>query len=204
MADPFSIVAGTFRLTDVCLRVGVELRRLIRDTDSIGKGLDSFATEVSELEALCKTIRDTFEGKPEYSKYEQPLQLGRHLEQALSNCHGVLDKADGMIQRIRGAPAETPLGKVDSVKAMLGKRLEESNVQNWRVQLTACQRALQLVLTAITLYVRLLDILPIPRKATNTRPTAKMQRPPTFLHRDRSTTSPATSGTSTRGRCSSS
>ena len=79
MADPFSIVAGTVRLTDVCLRVGVELRRLILDTDSIGKGLDSFATEVSELEALCNTIRDTFEGKPEYSKYEQPLQTREKL-----------------------------------------------------------------------------------------------------------------------------
>ena len=83
------------------------------------------------------------------------------MEQALSNCHGVQDKVDEKIQRIRGAPAETPLGKVDSVKAMLGKRLEESNMQNWRVQLTTCQRALQLVLTAIALYVRLAT-LPIP------------------------------------------
>ena len=39
MADPFSIVAGTVGVTDVCFRVDVELRRLIRDTDSIGKGL---------------------------------------------------------------------------------------------------------------------------------------------------------------------
>lgn len=164
MAYPFSIVADTISLADVCFRVGVELRQLIRDIGSIGKELDSFAKEVSELGSLCKTIRTTFDGKsedglPECSRFEQTLDLRKHLEQALSNCHGVLNKVDEMIRRIRGAPAETPLGNVDSVKAMLRKRLRESDVHSWRVQLTTYQRALQLVLTAITLYIYLVSTI---------------------------------------------
>jgi hypothetical protein len=159
MADPFSIIAGTIGLADVCSRAVQNLYHLRQDLGTIEGDLEALSQDVEGLRDICNTVRVTFAAAdddaitPEFSQVSQATEkVWRDLDRALQNCHVVVSRLDGIIEKIRGPPAGSSApAKIVAVRQALRKRLRDSDLRNCRVQLATYQNALQLVLTIITL-----------------------------------------------------
>lgn len=162
MADPFSIVAGTIGLADVCSRSSRIIKNLYQirqDVGTIDEDLETLIQGVDDLRAICETVRATFGTRPddathEFSKVSEATErVWQDLERTLQSCHGVILKLDKIVLEICGPPRTFGSGKLDAFQKYLRKRFRDSNLRRYQKQLATYQNALHLVLTIFTLYV---------------------------------------------------
>ena len=156
MADPFSIVAGSLSVAEICFRVVHNIHRLQQSIGSIDEELKGLVRELESLHDVCTAVQAAFTAK---SAADVAPELWAHLGRALANCGRVAVKLDDIVSKIQGGSSssltttsEEP-SKLHAVGKALRKKLREGDLENCRAQLLTYQNALQLVLIVITLYV---------------------------------------------------
>ena len=157
MADPFSIVAGSLGVVDVCIRLVHNIRDLQKNLASIDEGLDGLVEEIGDLRAICDTVEATYALKskdgPASGATEQAAgeaqSLWVRLGKMLKNCDDIVAKLDGIVARIRGQSTSSRGSKLDAFGKVMRKKLLDSDLRSCRVQLKTYQDALHLILVTI-------------------------------------------------------
>jgi len=156
MADPFSIIAGSIGVADVCVRLVHNIHTLRKNLASIDEGLDGLAEEIDDLREICATVEATYTvqskdgSAPDANTVvDEAKGLWIRLEKTLRNCDSIVAKLGGIVAKIRGASALPGPTKFDAVGKVMRKKLYESDLRNCRAQLKTYQDALHLILATI-------------------------------------------------------
>lgn len=147
MADPFSILAGALTLAEISFRLVGHIHRLRQDLDGIDSELESLSEELKSFGELCDVVQSTFTARAGDASPE----LWKHLGRALENCRGVLTKLDEVVSKIERPSTSLGPGKINTFMMTVRKKLRDGDLRNCRAHLTTYQKALQLVLSTVTL-----------------------------------------------------
>lgn len=158
MADPFSIIAGTTGIIDVCVRVTNYLRDVNAATDRIEQDLLNFLDEFAGLEAVNKSIRDTWIDHHKKINPKAPDEhlhqtLWKNLDHALRDCNDSVARFGTQLMEIIGKDGHLVTSKLDGVKKVLRKQSKEKVIVEVRQQVTSHRDNLQVLLLLLNLYV---------------------------------------------------
>lgn len=172
--DPFSIIVGTTSLIDVCVRVVTFLQDFHEAAAKVEAEISALQHEFEALIAVNESIHTLFEeelekaklkqreleavpgGSPDDSKDADPVQnIWREIGRNLQDCEVVVKKLEELVREIMGKEIEAKTSpkfvrKVEGYKKSRRKESRESEFRRFRTQLTTFQRALQMLMTAIT------------------------------------------------------
>lgn len=158
MADPFSIVAGTAGIIDVCVRIANYLRDINAAASRIEQELFILLEEFVALESVNSSIRDTWlehhktgdRGPPDEPLLKTQWQ---DLDHALQGCHNLMLKFGALIQGIIGKDGPFVTSKLGGIKKVLRKQSKEKAIFEIRQQVMSHRDNLQVLLLALNLYV---------------------------------------------------
>ncbi|KAL8687995.1 MAG: hypothetical protein Q9218_005981 [Villophora microphyllina] len=161
MADPFSVVAGTAGLLDVCWRVGSYLSSLKASAGKIEQDLSSLSLEVYALIAVTKSVQTLWNdiiGKPfngDIADAVRIKELWGDIDLALHGCCDVIGKLALLVDEIIGKDGIAVQRKRDGLIKTLRKQSKDVEIQEIRLQIASHQNSLQIALSALNLcYVR--------------------------------------------------
>lgn len=155
MADPFSIVAGTIGIVDICIRLAKSIRKLQKDISGIEDELDAIIQDTDGLREICAIVETTYTTRSRNPPSESAEQekvatnLWVHLGKTLRNCLGVLNKLDEIVGVVYGNSTGSTAGRVGMI---MRKKKYEREFHDCRLQMATFQNALHLVLTTITFH----------------------------------------------------
>ncbi|KAI9713724.1 MAG: hypothetical protein M1812_006562 [Candelaria pacifica] len=157
MADPFSIVAGTVSLLDVCWRVGSYLSKVKAGAGKIEQDLATLSNEVNALITVNKSIQALWDANKDpppgipRSDAERIEGLWQDINLALRGCRGVMDNLSNLVEEIIGKGGPSVQGRRDGIKKVLRKQSKSEEILEIRHQLSSHQGSLQLTLSALNL-----------------------------------------------------
>jgi hypothetical protein len=103
MAEPLSITVGVVSILKVCVSVGVELKTFCNDVKNVNEAMTSLAHEVSSLEQMLETMKDTFDRAEDRSFTQQTGHIGGHWQnilRALEDGDKSLGKLGSLLQTV--------------------------------------------------------------------------------------------------------
>ena len=158
MADPLSIVAGTVGIIDVCVRLVSYLRNVNAATGKIEQDLFDLIEEFVALEAVNRSIRDTWLNHHKTADQEGPDELSlktqwQYLDSALRSCKKSILKFGYLIEEIIGRDGHPVTSKLDGIKKVLRKQSKGKEIVEIRQQIMSHRDNLQVLLLALNLYV---------------------------------------------------
>ncbi|KAI9702311.1 MAG: hypothetical protein M1836_000790 [Candelina mexicana] len=161
MADPFSIVAGTANLLDVCWRVGAYLGKVKAAASKIEQDITALSDEVDALIAVNKSIQALWDTNGDQSSGLQSSDarriegLWQDINIALHGCRGVMDRLAVLVEDVIGKDGLPVQGKRDGIRKVLRKQSKGEEILEVRQQIASHQGSLQLTLSALNLcYIR--------------------------------------------------
>ena len=174
--DPFSIITGTAGLLDVCIRLAKYLKDFQEAAAKVEDEISALLHEFEALIAVNESIKTLFEAELERAKLEQAepkstsgapkpgsdsvQKIWENIGRNLKDCQTVVEKLEEVVEEIvgKGIVEKDNVGKERSkmVKKFEGfrkqRRMEskDSEFRQLREKLTSFQRALHMLMTAIT------------------------------------------------------
>lgn len=158
MADPFSIVAGTAGILDICWRVGSYLRSVKSAASKIELDLAALSFEVNALVSVTESIQSLWNDSsgialdskvPDAKRIEE---LWQDINLALCGCRQVMGRLARLVDEVIGKNGIEIQGKRDGIRKVLRKQAKDDEVRDIRQQITSHQNSLQLTLSALNLY----------------------------------------------------
>lgn len=158
MPDPFSIIAGTAGIIDVCVRVAKYVRGVNAATRIIEQDLIALLEEFVALDAVNSSIRDTWLGHHKIGDREPPDEplleaQWQNLGHALHGCNNTMLRLSSSIQEVLGKDGPSVTGKLDGIKKVLRKQSKDKSIFEIRQQVMSHRDNLQVLLLALNLYV---------------------------------------------------
>ena len=157
MADPFSVVAGTVGVIDVCWRLGKLVHELQHGAAKIDDEIASLTREIDGLAEVTKTIRDTYresQTTPDSEDVEQVGNLWRNVGSNIKECQLIIEDLEKLVKSIAGKePTIEHSGitrKMDEFRKQMKKQSKEGDFFKIRHRLNTYYSALQLMLELIT------------------------------------------------------
>lgn len=157
MADPFSIVAGTAGLLDICWRVSTYLAKVKEAASKIERDLAALAYEVNALITVNESIQTLWtanKGKPIDALSRDARQideLWQDINMTLHACRGLMDGLALLVEEVIGKDGLVVKGKRDGVKKVLRRQSNDDQIKEIRSQMNSHQNSLQLTLSALNL-----------------------------------------------------
>lgn len=157
MGDPFSVIAGTAGLLDICWRVGAYLGKVKAAANKIERDLAALSLEVDALVTVNESIQALWNANKEKSvdslSPDAPRiqEFWQDIELALRGCCGVMDKLALLVEEVVGIGGLAVQGKRDGIKKALRKQSRDQEIQDIRLQITGYHNSLQLTLSALNL-----------------------------------------------------
>ncbi|KAL8729496.1 MAG: hypothetical protein Q9181_004988 [Wetmoreana brouardii] len=152
MADPFSIVAGTAGILDICWRVGAYLGKVKAAAGKIERDLAALSYEVTALITVNESIRALWNANSEKSLDAQIEELWEDINLALHGCREVMGRLVLLVEEVIGKDGAAVQGKRDGIKKVLRKQSKDDEIREIRLQITSHQNSLQLTLSALNLF----------------------------------------------------
>ena len=160
MADPFSIVAGTVGLLDVCWRVGSYLNSVKIAAGKIEGDIDALQKEVTSLidvnESIKKLKDMTEEADPSSSINHSPgaENLWQSVDSNTEGCKVVVLRLEEKVKDIMGKSGTArPTSKIDGIKKTLKREATDPDLVKIHNSLSKYQLSLQTLLTALNMSV---------------------------------------------------
>lgn len=161
MAEPFSVVAGTLGLLDVCWRVGTYLNSVKNAAERIEGDIDALQNEVTsliEVNESIKKLRDrTEEAYPSSPTNHSPVveDLWQNIDSTSEGCKVVVLRLEEKVKNIMGKrEMAKPTGKIDGIKKTLRRDSTDPDLVKIHNSLSKYQLSLQTLLTALNLFVQ--------------------------------------------------
>ncbi|KAF2477702.1 uncharacterized protein BDR25DRAFT_275038 [Lindgomyces ingoldianus] len=156
MADPFSIVASTASIADICIRLVRYLKDVKKGAATIEDDITSLVQEVEALDAISTSIQQTFKEHPTsptaYGQRDKSEDLWMHIKRTLQDCKALAKKLETIVQNIYGKSGPTVSGFRDAVAKSHRRRGKEGDLRQCRDQLATFQNVLQILLAFINLH----------------------------------------------------
>lgn len=156
MADPFSIIAGTVGLVDVCIKFAGFLKQAKDGFQKVDQDLDELSKEITGLRSASNLIRRCFEvnhlGKRDPGDQQIIDNHWRATRVTLDGCQGILEKLSTLIIEVLGK-GNPKYAKFKSLRKFLKQQSKDSEFIELRQRLHAHQVALQTSLAVINVYV---------------------------------------------------
>lgn len=158
MADPYSIIAATASLIDVCWRFGSYLRDVQAGAAKIEDEIDRLSRDIKALRAVNETVRASYNELPDYLNSE--IEDSKHVERLwrnvcsnLENCRLVVEELEVLIKAIVGK--EPPrdeskiMRKLGGFRKQLRMQSKEVDFNKLQSRLTTYYNTIQLMLDLI-------------------------------------------------------
>ena len=158
MADPFSIVAGTAGVLDICWRVGTYLAKVKAAAGKIERDLVALSFEVNSLIAVNESIRTLWQVNgeqtlevlsPDSKRIEE---LWQDVKLSVFGCREVMVTLALLVEEVIGQGGIAVQGKRDGIKKVLRRQSRDDEIQEIRKNLNSHQNGLNLALSALNLY----------------------------------------------------
>ncbi|KAL8818042.1 MAG: hypothetical protein Q9223_003246 [Gallowayella weberi] len=159
MADPFSIVAGTAGVIDICWRVASYLAKVKSSATKIERNLAALSFETNALIAANESIRALWEAysgetlDKSITDSQRIDDLWQDIDITLNGCRDVMGRLALLIEEVIGKDGFTVEGKRDGIKKVLRKQSREGEIMEIRSQINSHLNSLQLSLSALNMYV---------------------------------------------------
>lgn len=158
MADPFSIIAATFGLIDVCWRFGSYLRDVQAGAAKVEDEIEGLSRDIEALRIVNETIRASYRELPSYrnlnienSKHVE--RLWRNVSSNLQNCRPIVEELEALVRGIIGKEPpkdeSTIMRKLGGFKKQLRKQAREGDFNKLQTRLSTCYNTIQLTLDLI-------------------------------------------------------
>ncbi|KAL8759088.1 MAG: hypothetical protein Q9184_003729 [Pyrenodesmia sp. 2 TL-2023] len=157
MPDPFSIVAGSVGLLDVCFRIGKYLYDAKIGADRVDEGIEALSHQVQAIQSVTESIQNVFEdglahATATVAKNPSGIQsLWEEIGKNVTSCQATLAKLFALIKLIVGKESPTILSKLDGLRRYLRKQAKEEEFAALRQQLGDHHHALQTLLTSVNI-----------------------------------------------------
>jgi len=155
MADPFSIIAGTVNLLDVCFRIGENLYDIKVGTDKVDEEIEALSHQVEVIKSVIQSIKSVFEDDLPHatetvSKKRGGIQsLWEEIGQNVEGCQATLVKLFALIKFIVGKESPKVFSKLDGPRKFLRKQSKEEEFGMLRQQLSDYHQSLQTLLISV-------------------------------------------------------
>jgi hypothetical protein len=159
MADPFSILAGTLGVADVCWRIAKYLKDVKASAATVEEDINLLIHEVEALMKINDCIEKTFEADISKSSNLSPLKSGhleklwQHTGKSLEDSKAIVEKLEDIVKEIYGETGPKVVGKIDGLRKLGRKNEKKAELCQIRYQLSTCQSSFQILLTGIGVLV---------------------------------------------------
>ena len=157
MADPFSALASTVGLLDVCFRVGNYLYDVKVGADKVDEEIEALSHQVEAIKSVTQSIKRVFEddlarATDTVSKDQDGIQsLWEEIGKNVQSCQATLVKLFALIKLIVGNESPKILSKLDGLRKFLRKQSKEEEFGKLRRQLNDYHHSLQTLLTSVNM-----------------------------------------------------
>ena len=156
MADPFSIIAGTVGLADVCMRFALFLRQAKDGFHKVDEDLEDLTKEVTTLLSASDLIKRSFEvhqaGITDINDQQIVSNHWQATQSTLAGCQEIIDRLKDLITKILGSGGSKHV-KTEALRKYLRQQSKEDDFIKLRRKLNAHQIALQTSLAAVNMFV---------------------------------------------------
>ena len=158
MADPFSIVAATAGLTDVCIRLIKFLKQAHDGFRAVDQELKDLFEAIVSLRSVNYLVERSFtEGSTVKPDPAHQRILGTHwhaTQTTLASCQRIIEQIEALLKEVVDAGSGKHI-RVDQLRKWLKQQSREEAFSTLREKLKAHQIALQLSLSAVSMSVNL-------------------------------------------------
>ena len=156
MADPFSIIAGTAGLADVCIRLTKFLIKAKDGFQNIDKDLEDLSKEISALRTVSDQVKRSFEADlaetTNTGDIHDIVEQWQATRTTLAGCQEIVERLNALITTILGTGGPKHVN-FNGLRKYLKQQSKEEEFSALRQKLNAHHIALQLSLAAVNLYV---------------------------------------------------
>ncbi len=159
MADPFSILAGTTSIIDVCVRLINYFRDVYAAAGRIEQDLLALLEEFNALQAVNESIRDTWLDRHKTVGLNAPANeplletQWQGLDHALRGCSNSMLRLGALIEGVVGKDGHYVTRKLDGIKKVLRKQSKEKAIFEVRQQVMSHRDNLHVLLLVLNLYI---------------------------------------------------
>ena len=169
MADPFSIFTGALTVADVCVRMGDYLKSVHRIARHVNAEIESLENEINSfkdvyiaLQSLCESARrwhpsHTIHTSPAISDGNPSIALWTRAAALVREGKDHVESLEVLIQDAVGTESHPKLGKLDDLRKAMKLKSKLGVYDTRRRRLTSLNMELSTMLTAVDLYVVLLQ-----------------------------------------------
>ena len=158
MADPFSILAGTVGLIDVCTRLAIYLRDFEKASENVDEAIGTLIEDLDMVGSVTQHIKEAYEDYMDRKDGDEKLsqnhayQLWTTVKRVLQGCQNTLDKLWALVEGIKGKEKEKSLSpRLRGFMKQLRKQSRQEEYDQHRRDLTNSLSALQVTLSLIGL-----------------------------------------------------
>ena len=162
MADPFSIIAGTAGLADVCIRVTKFLKQAKDGFRAVDQELEDLFEEIVSLRSVNDLVQRSYtEGSTAKTDPDHQRILGTHwrtTQNTLASCQRIIEQIEALLEEVVDAGSGKHI-KLDQLRKWLKQQSREGAFSTLREKLKAHQIALQISLSAVSMSVIFFHLL---------------------------------------------
>lgn len=157
MAEPFSILAGTAGIIDICVRLTNYFRDVNAAAGRIEQDLFALLEEFIALQAVNESIRMTWLDHHKTIGPKAPANdpllktQWQDLDYALRGCSNSMQRLGALIEQVVGKDGHNVIGKLDGIKKVLRKQSKDKEIVEVRQQVMSHRDNLQVLLLALNL-----------------------------------------------------
>ena len=152
MADPFSIIAGTAGLADVCVRLTKFLKQAKDGFHKVDKDLEDLSNEVNDLRSVSDLIESNFKADldPTTSSIDNQLIVNhwQATRTTLAGCQDIVERLNALVTAILATGGSRHV-KFDNLRKYLKQQSKEDEFTALRQKLNAHHNALQTSLLVV-------------------------------------------------------
>ena len=164
MADPFSIIAGTAGVADVCIRLTKFLKQAKDGFRAVGQELEDLFEEIVSLRSVNDLVERSYtEGSTAKIDPDHQHILGTHwraTQNTLASCRNIIEQIEALLNEVVDVGSGKHI-KIDQLRKWLKQQSSEEALSTLREKLRTHQIALQLSLSAVSMSVVLICVLGI-------------------------------------------
>ena len=152
MADPFSVLAGTAGLADVCIRLSKLIKQAKEGFQTVDEELEDLFKEVASIRSVNNLVQRSYEAESTITTDRDDKRvLATHwqaTQSTLAGCRRIVEQLDALLEEIlkAGDGKHVKLGKL---RRWLKQQSKEETFNALRQKLSAHQIGLQTSLAAV-------------------------------------------------------
>jgi hypothetical protein len=159
--DPFSIIVGTVGLADVSIRVISYLSSLKSATSKIQDEITILGQEIEALVAVNDSVEDFWHSRHDLDGFDVSANDGSHASNVWKNLASLLQQSKGTIEQLEvllkeviGKKHALVGGKLDGLRKTIRRQDRDGEYMQIRQRLANNQAGIQMLLSALNLYVQ--------------------------------------------------